>query len=276
MNCPPSPQPIALKHLPAGHRAGSRRSSAAPTTSIGWPSSASAAESRSRCSGPEIHVFSAWPAKKSASAPTTCWTCWSIRRYKAAAGGRESSLTRLPVAALCRNHDGTRPNTHADRRFDRQPEHGQVDASSAPWPACISTWATIPGVTVEKKGRPDGVAGRPFELVDLPGLYSLAPRSRDEMVAVDRAAGPASATSRRVDAVVCIVDASNLRTQSVPGEPGARTGTAHRGGRQHARRGRETAGIASICPARAAIGHSRACRPGQSAERPAAVEGGAG
>ena len=39
-----------------------------------------------------------------------------------------------------------------------------------------------PGVTVEKKiGRLE-YAGHSFEIVDLPGTYSLAPRSPDEMV----------------------------------------------------------------------------------------------
>jgi ferrous iron transport protein B len=66
-----------------------------------------------------------------------------------------------------------------------------------------------PGVTVEKKtGRMD-FAGTHYELVDLPGLYSLAPRSRDEMVAVDLLLGRQS-DSPPVDAVICIVDASNL------------------------------------------------------------------
>jgi len=66
-----------------------------------------------------------------------------------------------------------------------------------------------PGVTVEKKTGLMDYGGRSYELVDLPGLYSLAPRSRDEMVAVDVLLGrqPASA---QADAVVCIVDASNL------------------------------------------------------------------
>ena len=42
-----------------------------------------------------------------------------------------------------------------------------------------------PGVTVEtKKGRMTW-QGRFFDLIDLPGTYSLAPRSPDEMVAVD-------------------------------------------------------------------------------------------
>jgi ferrous iron transport protein B len=66
-----------------------------------------------------------------------------------------------------------------------------------------------PGVTVEKKtGRMD-FAGVHYELIDLPGLYSLAPRSRDEMVAVDLLVGRES-DAPPVDAVICILDASNL------------------------------------------------------------------
>lgn len=66
-----------------------------------------------------------------------------------------------------------------------------------------------PGVTVEKKtGRMD-FAGMHYELIDLPGLYSLAPRSRDEMVAVELLVGRQS-DCEPVDAVICIVDASNL------------------------------------------------------------------
>jgi ferrous iron transport protein B len=66
-----------------------------------------------------------------------------------------------------------------------------------------------PGVTVEKKtGRMD-FAQRRYELVDLPGLYSLAPRSSDEMVAVDLLLGRRK-DSPPVDAIICIVDAANL------------------------------------------------------------------
>jgi len=66
-----------------------------------------------------------------------------------------------------------------------------------------------PGVTVEKKVGLLDYQGRRYELIDLPGLYSLAPRSRDEMVAVDVLLGrhPASAPA---DVVVSIVDAGNL------------------------------------------------------------------
>ncbi|HVC95207.1 MAG TPA: ferrous iron transport protein B [Pirellulales bacterium] len=66
-----------------------------------------------------------------------------------------------------------------------------------------------PGVTVEKKIGHLTHAGRRFTLIDLPGTYSLAPRSPDEMVAVDVLLG------RRGDlpppnVVLSIVDASNL------------------------------------------------------------------
>ena len=66
-----------------------------------------------------------------------------------------------------------------------------------------------PGVTVEiKKGRMS-VGDSVVELVDLPGTYSLAPRSPDELVAVDLVLGQ-QAGERRPDAVVALVDASNL------------------------------------------------------------------
>ncbi len=66
-----------------------------------------------------------------------------------------------------------------------------------------------PGVTVEiKKGRMS-LGEAVVELVDLPGTYSLAPRSPDEMVAVNLVLGQ-QAGERRPDAVLALVDASNL------------------------------------------------------------------
>ena len=67
-----------------------------------------------------------------------------------------------------------------------------------------------PGVTVEKKTGHVEHSGRRFEMIDLPGLYSLAPRSPDEMVTVDLLLGRRK-DSAPVDAVVCVVDASNLQ-----------------------------------------------------------------
>jgi ferrous iron transport protein B len=66
-----------------------------------------------------------------------------------------------------------------------------------------------PGVTVEKKIGTFTHAGRTLTIVDLPGTYSLAPRSLDEMVAVDVLFGRGNETASP-DAVLCIVDASNL------------------------------------------------------------------
>jgi ferrous iron transport protein B len=66
-----------------------------------------------------------------------------------------------------------------------------------------------PGVTVETKKGQLTHQGRIFDLVDLPGTYSLAPRSPDEMVAVDLILGQQAGESRP-DVVVALVDASNL------------------------------------------------------------------
>lgn len=67
-----------------------------------------------------------------------------------------------------------------------------------------------PGVTVERRSGHMEFAGRKIEMIDLPGLYSLAPRSRDEMVAVDVLLGRLDQQTS-VDLVVCVLDASNLR-----------------------------------------------------------------
>ena len=66
-----------------------------------------------------------------------------------------------------------------------------------------------PGVTVEKKTGRMTAEGREFTIVDLPGTYSLAPRSPDEMVAVDVLLGRQK-DAPSPDVVLCIVDASNL------------------------------------------------------------------
>src|SRR4051812_34093520 len=66
-----------------------------------------------------------------------------------------------------------------------------------------------PGVTVETKKGQMTCGGRAFDLVDLPGTYSLAPRSPDEMVAVDVILGR-QAGEARPDVVIALADASNL------------------------------------------------------------------
>ncbi len=66
-----------------------------------------------------------------------------------------------------------------------------------------------PGVTVEKKTGLFTFEGRSVQLVDLPGTYSLSPRSLDEMVSVEVLLGQQRDVGK-IDAVVCIADASNL------------------------------------------------------------------
>ena len=67
-----------------------------------------------------------------------------------------------------------------------------------------------PGVTVERKaGRMVLGDGRPIELVDLPGSYSLDPASPDEAVTRDVLLGDQKG-ERQPDALVIVVDASNL------------------------------------------------------------------
>ncbi len=66
-----------------------------------------------------------------------------------------------------------------------------------------------PGVTVELKKGHATIDGRAVEFIDLPGTYSLAARSPDEMVAVDLLLGRRP-EEKRPDAILAIVDASNL------------------------------------------------------------------
>jgi len=67
-----------------------------------------------------------------------------------------------------------------------------------------------PGVTVERhSGRLVLDDGRPVELIDLPGAYSLDPSSPDERVTRDVVTG-ASSLERLPDALVVVVDAANL------------------------------------------------------------------
>ena len=71
--------------------------------------------------------------------------------------------------------------------------------------------ANYAGVTVERKeGKLTTPAGKALRVLDLPGTYSLAPRSPDERVTHDVLYGRA-AGEKRPDLVVCVVDATNLR-----------------------------------------------------------------
>ncbi len=68
-----------------------------------------------------------------------------------------------------------------------------------------------PGVTVERKaGRLPLPDGRIAELIDLPGTYSLTPRSPDEAVTRDAVLGRLEG-ERAIGAIIAVIDATNLR-----------------------------------------------------------------
>ncbi len=71
--------------------------------------------------------------------------------------------------------------------------------------------ANYAGVTVERKeGKLTTPAGKTLRVLDLPGTYSLSPRSPDERVTHDVLYGRAKG-EKRPDLIVCVVDATNLR-----------------------------------------------------------------
>ncbi|MBM3835878.1 MAG: ferrous iron transport protein B [Verrucomicrobia bacterium] len=109
-----------------------------------------------------------------------------------------------------------------------------IPSATAPAPAQVTTFALVgnpnsgkttlfnaltgmrqkvgnyPGVTVEKKvGEMFSLYGEPIQLIDLPGAYSLSPRSPDEAITRDVLLGRLADTPQP-DQVVCVVDASNL------------------------------------------------------------------
>ncbi|MDG1873888.1 MAG: ferrous iron transport protein B [Mariniblastus sp.] len=67
----------------------------------------------------------------------------------------------------------------------------------------------FPGVTVEKRSGSLAHGDHHLSLIDLPGTYSLAPRSPDEMLTVNVLLGRNPA-ELEPDLILCVVDASNL------------------------------------------------------------------
>lgn len=87
----------------------------------------------------------------------------------------------------------------------------------------VGNW---PGVTVEKKeGRYRADKG--VVVTDLPGVYSLSPYTPEEIVTRDYL------MSGKPDAVINLVDATNLERNLSPHHPDHRSGHPHRRGPQH-------------------------------------------
>jgi ferrous iron transport protein B len=71
--------------------------------------------------------------------------------------------------------------------------------------------ANYAGVTIERKeGRLTLSSGKTVRVLDLPGTYSLNPRSPDERITCEVLQGTARG-EKRPDLVVCVLDATNLR-----------------------------------------------------------------
>jgi ferrous iron transport protein B len=71
------------------------------------------------------------------------------------------------------------------------------------------TTGNYPGVTVDRKVGTMRANGSTIHLVDLPGTYSLAARSPDEMIVVDVLLGQQEGEDK-IDAILAVVDATNL------------------------------------------------------------------
>ncbi|MGZ5380444.1 MAG: FeoB small GTPase domain-containing protein, partial [Thermoanaerobaculia bacterium] len=79
--------------------------------------------------------------------------------------------------------------------------------------------ANFPGVTVEeRRGRARLEGDREVVLVDLPGVYSLSPRSEDERVTHDVLKGEMEGMAKP-DAVLLILDSTNLNRHLVLAAP---------------------------------------------------------
>lgn len=79
--------------------------------------------------------------------------------------------------------------------------------------------ANYPGITVEKRiGRIELPNGEHVELLDLPGIVGLHPRSEDERISVDVLKGDSPVTGR-LSAAILLLDSTNLQAQLrlVPG-----------------------------------------------------------
>src|ERR1700690_4397077 len=100
----------------------------------------------------------------------------------------------------------------------------------------------FPGVTVEHHtGYVRDSEGQEVALIDLPGVYSLTPKSEDEKVAVDVLTGQMPGTPRP-DAIIVVLNSTNLHSHLVLAGGGPARGLPRRGGAGRARAPRDRGG----------------------------------
>ena len=78
--------------------------------------------------------------------------------------------------------------------------------------------ANYPGVTVERRSGIANLPAGPVELIDLPGVHGLSPRSLDQMVTRDVLLGEIEG-GRQPDAIVLVLDATRLKSHLMVAEP---------------------------------------------------------
>ena len=78
--------------------------------------------------------------------------------------------------------------------------------------------ANYPGVTVERRSGIVESAAGPVEVIDLPGVHGLSPRSLDQMVTRNALMGELEG-QRRPDAVMVVLDVTRLRSHLMVAEP---------------------------------------------------------
>ncbi len=78
--------------------------------------------------------------------------------------------------------------------------------------------ANYPGVTVERRSGIANLPAGPVELIDLPGVHGLSPRSLDQMVTRDVLLGEFEG-GRQPDAIVLVLDATRLKSHLMVAEP---------------------------------------------------------
>lgn len=78
--------------------------------------------------------------------------------------------------------------------------------------------ANYPGVTVERRSGVTDLPAGPVELIDLPGVHGLSPRSLDQMVTRDVLLGEFEG-GRQPDAIVLVLDATRLQSHLMVAEP---------------------------------------------------------
>lgn len=113
----------------------------------------------------------------------------------------EPVISSVPLESLTVSRDVTvalvgNPNTGKSTIFNRLTGLRQKTAN-------------YPGVTVEKKSGRLTLDGSLYDLIDLPGIYSLSPQSADERIAVDVLLGRVIGTPQP-DVIIAVIDATRL------------------------------------------------------------------